>query len=71
MPSFGMLHSVILVRIDVSEERRIPEDSIFHSYRREYLKSCISDWNLQHNFPHVDWLHQWHSDLQKLDKSVR
>jgi hypothetical protein len=53
MVSSGMLHRVALVSTDVSEEpgasetsvltratrRNIPEDTIFHSHRRENLKS--------------------------------
>jgi hypothetical protein len=55
MPSSEMLHRVDLVRADVSEEisdsvmrvtratkRNIPEDGIFHSHRRENLKSYIA-----------------------------
>jgi hypothetical protein len=39
MPPSGMLRLVALVRIDVSEQRNIPEDIILPSHRREYLKS--------------------------------
>jgi hypothetical protein len=40
MVSFGMLRRVALVRTTLPN---IPEDTILHSHRREYLKSLSSE----------------------------
>jgi hypothetical protein len=42
MPSSGMLLRVALVRTTRAKQRNVPQDGIFHSHRRESLKSYIT-----------------------------